>query len=153
MSQDPIGLRGGMNLFEYAPNPVGWTDPFGLLKSAKIHASLYARTLNTKVRKGGEVRIPTTVAAVVDRKTGRIFYGESGLTNTVTHPELIKSLPKNSIEKWSTTNCAEINALNKAFKARPSAKMEDFEVAAANTRTEKRKKPCGNCAITIERCH
>ena len=153
VSQDPIGLRGGMNLFEYAPNPVGWTDPFGLLKSAKIHASLYARTLNTKVRKGGEVRIPTTVAAVVDRKTGRIFYGESGLTNTVTHPELIKSLPKNSIEKWSTTNCAKINALNKAFKARPSAKMEDFEVAAANTRTEKRKKPCGNCAITIERCH
>ena len=152
VSQDPIGLRGGMNLFEYAPNPVGWIDPFGLLKSAKIHASLYARTLNTKVRKGGEVRVPTTVAAVVDRKTGRIFYGESGLTNTVTHPELIKSLPKNSIEKWSTTNCAEINALNKAFKARPSAKMEDFEVAAANTRTEKRKKPCGNCAITIERC-
>ena len=31
ISQDPIGLRGGMNLFEYAPNPVGWTDPFGLL--------------------------------------------------------------------------------------------------------------------------
>ena len=31
VSQDPIGLQGGMNLFEYAPNPVGWTDPLGLL--------------------------------------------------------------------------------------------------------------------------
>ena len=90
VSQDPIGLRGGMNLFEYAPNPVGWIDPFGLLKSAKVHASLYAKTLNTKIRKGEKVRLPTTVAAVIDRKTGKIFYGESGLINTVVHPELKK---------------------------------------------------------------
>ena len=153
VSQDPIGLQGGMNLFEYAPNPVGWIDPFGLLKSAKVHASLYAKTLNTKIRKGEKVRLPTTVAAVIDRKTGKIFYGESGLINTVVHPELKKVIPKTSVEKWSTTNCAEVNALNKAFKARPSAKMEDFEVAAATTVTEKRKKPCGNCSVTVERCH
>ena len=30
VSQDPIGLRGGMNLFEYAPNPILWVDPLGL---------------------------------------------------------------------------------------------------------------------------
>ena len=30
MSQDPIGLTGGMNLFEYAPNPIIWVDPLGL---------------------------------------------------------------------------------------------------------------------------
>ena len=30
MSQDLIGLRGGMNLFEYAPNPILWVDPLGL---------------------------------------------------------------------------------------------------------------------------
>ncbi|WP_354335502.1 RHS repeat-associated core domain-containing protein, partial [Undibacterium sp. GrIS 1.2] len=28
--QDPIGLAGGTNLFAYAPNPIGWVDPFGL---------------------------------------------------------------------------------------------------------------------------
>jgi RHS repeat-associated protein len=32
VSQDPIGLRGGSNLFAYAPNPMGWVDPFGLNK-------------------------------------------------------------------------------------------------------------------------
>jgi RHS repeat-associated protein len=32
VSQDPIGLRGGSNLFAYAPNPLGWVDPFGLAK-------------------------------------------------------------------------------------------------------------------------
>ena len=30
VSQDPIGLLGGFNLYEYAPNPIGWVDPFGL---------------------------------------------------------------------------------------------------------------------------
>ena len=32
VSQDPIGLQGGMNLFEYAPNPIIWVDPWGLQK-------------------------------------------------------------------------------------------------------------------------
>jgi RHS repeat-associated protein len=26
---DPIGLSGGINLYQYAPNPVGWIDPWG----------------------------------------------------------------------------------------------------------------------------
>ncbi|EPD4823197.1 hypothetical protein ACSALU_004561, partial [Salmonella enterica subsp. enterica] len=26
----PISLRGGINLYAYAPNPLSWTDPFGL---------------------------------------------------------------------------------------------------------------------------
>jgi uncharacterized protein RhaS with RHS repeats len=30
MAQDPIGLAGGWNLYQYAPNPLGWIDPFGL---------------------------------------------------------------------------------------------------------------------------
>ena len=30
MSQDPIGLMGGSNFYQYAPNPTGWVDPLGL---------------------------------------------------------------------------------------------------------------------------
>lgn len=30
VSEDPIGLRGGANLFFYSPNPITWLDPFGL---------------------------------------------------------------------------------------------------------------------------
>ncbi len=27
-----MGLSGGINLYQYAPNPLGWTDPWGLAK-------------------------------------------------------------------------------------------------------------------------
>ncbi|MFK3680849.1 RHS repeat domain-containing protein [Pseudomonas sp. NPDC088890] len=30
VSADPIGYAGGLNLYQYAPNPVAWTDPLGL---------------------------------------------------------------------------------------------------------------------------
>nr|WP_238594163.1 RHS repeat-associated core domain-containing protein [Burkholderia pyrrocinia] len=39
MSKDPIGLAGGINVYRYAPNPVGWIDPLGL---AKTTCDLYA---------------------------------------------------------------------------------------------------------------
>ncbi|MDH0893369.1 MULTISPECIES: RHS repeat-associated core domain-containing protein [unclassified Pseudomonas] len=32
LSQDPIGLLGGLNNYQYAPNPVVWIDPLGLCK-------------------------------------------------------------------------------------------------------------------------
>ena len=35
ISRDPIGLMGGNNVFQYAPNPTDWIDPFGLAKSKK----------------------------------------------------------------------------------------------------------------------
>ena len=33
---DPIGLMGGNNLYQYAPNTFGWIDPLGLLKEGEM---------------------------------------------------------------------------------------------------------------------
>ncbi|HDR9160264.1 TPA: RHS domain-containing protein [Burkholderia vietnamiensis] len=32
ISKDPIGLAGGINGFQYAPNPIAWIDPLGLAR-------------------------------------------------------------------------------------------------------------------------
>ncbi|MDD1789237.1 RHS repeat-associated core domain-containing protein [Burkholderia gladioli pv. gladioli] len=32
VSKDPIGLEGGINVYQYAPNPTGWIDPLGLAR-------------------------------------------------------------------------------------------------------------------------
>lgn len=32
ISKDPIGLMGGINLHQYAPNPTQWVDPLGLVR-------------------------------------------------------------------------------------------------------------------------
>ncbi|WP_315855625.1 RHS repeat-associated core domain-containing protein [Burkholderia contaminans] len=32
VSKDPIGLAGGINVYQYAPNPVSWIDPLGLAR-------------------------------------------------------------------------------------------------------------------------
>ncbi|WP_249365170.1 RHS repeat-associated core domain-containing protein [Pseudoalteromonas sp. S201] len=47
INQDPIGLVGGINHYQYAPNPVNWVDPFGLLckeGQAKVKAALDANS-------------------------------------------------------------------------------------------------------------
>jgi len=33
VTQDPIGLLGGTNNYQYVPNPTGWVDPYGLTSS------------------------------------------------------------------------------------------------------------------------
>ncbi|PWJ72508.1 UNVERIFIED_ORG: RHS repeat-associated protein, partial [Pantoea agglomerans] len=35
VSQDPIGLAGGVNLYQYAPNPLSWIDPLGLARKCE----------------------------------------------------------------------------------------------------------------------
>ena len=32
ISKDPIGLAGGINVYQYAPNPIRWIDPLGLAR-------------------------------------------------------------------------------------------------------------------------
>jgi RHS repeat-associated protein len=49
VSQDPIGLLGGSNLFAYAPNPLGWVDPFGLTKKNPNCPSCPKKVVNSNL--------------------------------------------------------------------------------------------------------
>jgi RHS repeat-associated protein len=59
-TQDPIGLMGGDNLYQYAPNPNSWIDPLGWCNGN-------ART-STKAQHGYEIVDTTSAGSVV--KTG-----------------------------------------------------------------------------------
>ena len=56
--QDPIGLAGGWNLYQYAPNPLGWVDPWGLsgntiLFESDLWSKIGASAVKTKIRVKG----------------------------------------------------------------------------------------------------
>jgi RHS repeat-associated protein len=36
ISEDPIGLDGGLNLYQFAPNAVAWVDPWGWCAGSKL---------------------------------------------------------------------------------------------------------------------
>ncbi|WP_177313896.1 RHS repeat-associated core domain-containing protein, partial [Burkholderia ubonensis] len=50
VSKDPIGLAGGLNAYQYAPNPVKWIDPLGL---ARFGSGKGTHTAQVTVRKAG----------------------------------------------------------------------------------------------------
>jgi RHS repeat-associated protein len=52
ISSDPIGCDGGLNLFAYAPNPIGWADPFGLSPDDTV---LLGRVMATRVQPAAAV--------------------------------------------------------------------------------------------------
>nr|WP_104051625.1 RHS repeat-associated core domain-containing protein [Salmonella enterica] len=43
VSQDPIGLAGGINLYQYAPNPLSWIDPLGFTTEYKSESPYHGR--------------------------------------------------------------------------------------------------------------
>ncbi len=60
INQDPIGLKGGLNNYLYAPNPTGWVDPYGL--SCKEQFGDYSTDIDDKVTVVGKDEIPDWVA-------------------------------------------------------------------------------------------
>jgi RHS repeat-associated protein len=60
ISKDPIGLAGGLNAFQYAPNPISWVDPLGLARIFK-NAPYHGKTDNAVKSKA-----PTNGQAALD---------------------------------------------------------------------------------------
>ncbi|WP_240326576.1 RHS repeat-associated core domain-containing protein, partial [Pseudomonas syringae] len=85
ITQDPIGLSGGDNLYQYAPNPNGWVDPWGLCKSssggassAGDVASIGGKTCVYNCTVNGVTRYVGITDNIVNR--GRAHLREKGIT-------------------------------------------------------------------------
>jgi len=68
ISQDPIGLLGGLNHYQYAPNHINWIDPWGL--SCKEGAALAGVAALAR-----PLPVPITPATPVASTVGRIAVG------------------------------------------------------------------------------
>jgi RHS repeat-associated protein len=50
ITQDPIGLLGGWNLYSYAPNSTAWIDPFGLTAKCPLDPAKVSQDKNGRYR-------------------------------------------------------------------------------------------------------
>ena len=70
VSQDPIGLLGGGNLYAYVDNPNQWIDPLGLKSHAKELADAMAQ-------KGRRLKPGQTAHHIVQENKSNIYINES----------------------------------------------------------------------------
>ena len=86
IQRDPIGLLGGNNVFQYAPNPVQWTDPWGLSCTKAKPTKYHKRTVNEveKMRK------------TFEKSGGR---REKFLKHLAKQPDALEKYGKDALEK------------------------------------------------------
>ncbi|MTB82159.1 hypothetical protein GKR55_16885 [Providencia stuartii] len=70
--QDPIGLAGGLNLYQYAPNPLTWVDPWGLTSQVVRYVS--EAGANAIIEATGLVRNNQSSRKAIWLNTGKADY-------------------------------------------------------------------------------
>ncbi|WBF54508.1 hypothetical protein HXV90_00825 [Lysinibacillus sp. JK80] len=119
-----------------------------------------------------EIYIPHVITAAVDMKAGKTYIGYNGVGTDLrtgnprfnptasdllddtkklvekTKQRAMEKEGKNSFERWEVENCAEIQAVNQAFKE--GAKLEDILLSTISSKDGKYKEMCRNCSVTFE---
>jgi RHS repeat-associated protein len=140
ISQDPIGYEGGLNLYQYVPNPIGWTDPRGLARQKGI----------TPNNKGTRTTIESG-----NLQAPEVGYSAKAGGEGIQHPvvqELYESIPDDQRSPFIHGHCGEADALSKIAKANDVKSVEalrDITQGATSTTVRndgKQLKFCRSCA-------
>jgi RHS repeat-associated protein len=81
-TQDPIGLLGGMNAYQYAPNPMTWVDPWGLKGEESSETGVKVKPhKNQKIYRvyGGDSKASCASWTPVDPSTEPNYRDKAGL--------------------------------------------------------------------------
>ena len=93
ISRDPIGLMGGSNVFQYAPSPVHWIDPFGLSGTGSYSTwQIHSPGYNDVVQKGLHFYAPGNIElSVRPNHLGGITF-TNAIPNEKGSPKVIKAI-------------------------------------------------------------
>ncbi|MGT9195033.1 RHS repeat-associated core domain-containing protein, partial [Salmonella enterica subsp. enterica serovar Typhimurium] len=140
VSQDPIGLRGGINLYQYAPNPLSWIDPWGLTGTY-----MFTDGSNWYIGKGPESRMYDSMGERVGGKINvtqglHVDYGNN-TTGLMVEAELMRRNSavtdvnfKNAINSPGEKLLADAQVNNKALYNDIVAKADSFETEFNKTK-------------------
>jgi RHS repeat-associated protein len=113
VSKDPIGLRGGINVHQYAPNPLAWVDPLGLAGKKGITPN--NKGTRTTIE-GGNLPQPITC------------YSAKAGGNGASHPvvrDLYDSVPQDERSLFHG-DCGEADALSKIATLHDTQSVEQL---------------------------
>ena len=130
ISQDPIGLAGGMNLYQYAPNPIRWIDPWGL--SSCLGTPIKRNTARQLLRSRGQSK--QQQHEVVNSFEGQIYasQGKAGEQFMVT-----ETTPGSASGVFVTRSSAGITPAERQAKlALPPSNTAEIENKVALTRDQ-----------------
>lgn len=91
LSMDPIGLAGGLNAYQYAPNPIQWIDPLGLTCCKCLYRGVSAKHPAIDDAKKGIVKPGNPNGDVTaDQHNAGGRSGDSPFTSWTRDPEIAK---------------------------------------------------------------
>ena len=73
---DPIGLSGGLNLHQYAPNPISWIDPWGWRRCSEQQLKNKMKRIENQTAAGGNRGVSGTVSEKDALELGRRWGGK-----------------------------------------------------------------------------
>ncbi|WP_159819896.1 RHS repeat-associated core domain-containing protein [Colwellia sp. 20A7] len=107
INQDPIGLVGGINHYQYAPNPVNWVDPFGLLcKEGQ-------RRVANAISKDGNISDELS-AKLIALSTTSIYTADS-MVNAIESGNAADLIKKNELDKAKAAIDGGFNSKQKSI--------------------------------------
>ncbi|SIT16308.1 RHS repeat-associated core domain-containing protein [Achromobacter sp. MFA1 R4] len=142
ISKDPIGFAGGLNVYRYADNPVGWVDPLGLVGESARRAADVALL-------GGKAEGAAAELHVGDK----IFTGVSG-TGRPVHPvvqDALDKVPQKERVPWHG-HCAEVDCLSQAHAAGldpKGGKSQAVNIGSSGKGHGTFKRACSSCANVL----
>ncbi|MDN7513934.1 RHS repeat-associated core domain-containing protein [Burkholderia sp. AU45251] len=101
ISQDPIGLDGGLNLYQFAPNPITWVDPLGLACGPAVRQNSRGQWIDAR----GRFAV-TPIISLLPKLKGKTVKGVEGILRRAGFTRTNPSNPKN--QRWKHPDGSEV---------------------------------------------